>query len=502
MEQVKIGWAKKEVSINEPVSLACQHHLRISTGIHDPLYVTALAVDGGAGQDAVIFLSCDVVVLRGGIINDVLKLVAEKDPSIPTDNIVMNATHTHTGGFLNQTRTVSPDGRPIYPWDKYHAFCAEQAADAVCEAWAKRKPGGVGYGYSYAVVGHSRRPVYFVDKSIGKPDSSNGHAVMYGKTNDPEFSHYEAGADHFVNVMITYDDKQKITGFVINVPCPSQVSEAGEEFSADYWNEVREAVKKEFGEDVFVLPQCAAAGDLSPRILHYKEAQARRMGLKYDRPYDPKKCGFGTPGWEEKCMTERFDIAERILFAVKDVASWAGKDIRTEVKVDHVLETVPLIPRFITEEEKEHCERCLENVKLVIPEGSDEHEKLKLTTRYQSTIGRNKAVIERFKNQNPEDRIPMRMHVFRIGDVAMATNRFEYYQDYQHRIQARSPFIQTFVIQLAGEENGSYLPTERAAANRGYGSSFYENRVGPEGGQQIVEETLRILSDLKAKDEA
>ena len=502
MEQVRIGWAKKEVSINEPVSLAGQHHMRVSKGIHDPLYATALAVDGGAGQDAVIFISCDIVSIRG-IMDEIIQRACDQDPTIPGDNIIMNATHTHTCGYVNPTRTETPDGKKVYPWKEFRAHYVKQAASAAVEAWQNRKPGGISYGYSYAVVGHSRRPVYFVDKGADKPESSNGHAVMYGKTNDPEFSHYEAGADHFVNVMITYDEKNDPTGFVINVPCPSQVSEMGEEMSADYWNEVREMVTAEFGKDVYVLPQCAAAGDLSPRILHYRAAQARRIALKYNRPYEEsKRRDIHTPDWDNCCMGERYDIAERILFAVKDVASWAGKDIQTEVKVDHVKTVVPLIPRFVTEEEKDHCEYVLATRKLVIPEDADEFTRNKLASIHQSIINRNNAVIKRFNEQDKNERIPMRMHVLRIGDVAFATNRFEYYQDYQHRIQARSPFLQTFVIQLAGEEGGSYLPTGRATLNKGYGSSIYENRVGAEGGQQIVEETIAILKEMKAKDEA
>ena len=508
MERVKIGWAKREVSINENVPLMGQFHVRPSQGIQDPLYVTALAVDGGEGQDAVIFLACDVVVLRGGIIDHVKEKVAAMDPSIPVENIVMNATHTHTGGPLNAAAKKAVDGTPLFPWEEYHEFYAKQAAEAACEAWKARKPGGIGYGYSYAVVGHSRRPVYFVDKGAEKPESSNGRCVMYGKTNDPDFSHYEAGADHFVNVMITYDEKNAVTGFVINVPCPSQISEMGVRFSADYWNEVREVVRKEFGEGVFVLPQCAAAGDLSPRILHYKAAQARRMALKYDRPYDGKLSGRPDldeeheKNWENKTLSERYDIAERILFAVKDVASWASKDIRTEVKLRHVEETLPLIPRLLTEEEKKHCEEVLEKVKLEIPEDANDAQRSYLTTHYNTVVNRNKNAIARYEKQDPEKRIPMRMHVIRIDDICFATNRFELYQDYQHRMQARSPFLQTFVVQLAGDENGSYLPTERAQANRGYGSSFYENQVGFEGGQQIVEETLRILNEMKAEDTA
>ncbi|MBQ3865411.1 MAG: hypothetical protein II776_00800, partial [Clostridia bacterium] len=503
MEQVKIGWAKKEVSIDAPVPLAGQLHFRRSRGVHDPLYATALAIDGGAGQDGVVMLSCDVIALGTGFIDSVKEKVAAADPTVPVDAIVINATHTHTGGSIVTAKVEAPDGAPILQPAEYRAFFIERAAQAVCEAWANRKAGGIGFGYSFAVVGHSRRPVYFVDKGENNPNTSNGHAVMYGDTCDPEFSHYEAGADHFVNVLITYDEKGAVTGFVINVPCPSQISGFGEMLSADYWNEVREGVAKEFGEGVFVLPQCAAAGDLAPRVLHYKPAHSRRMMLKFDRPYDRKKAGRPVDEesrrhWEICTMAARRDIAERILFAVKDVASWACRDIQTEVRVDHIFTTLRLTPRFITEEERAHCESVLKELKLEIPEGADEERVRFLTSRYRSAVRRNKRVVERYEEQDPDDRVSTRVHVFRIGEVAFCTNGFELYQDYQHRIQARSPFLQTFVVQLAGEENGSYLPTLRAQRNKGYGSSVYENRVGAEGGQQLVEETLRILNEMKA----
>lgn len=46
-------------------------------------------------------------------------------------------------------------------------------------------------------------------------------------------------------------------------------------------------------------------------------------------------------------------------------------------------------------------------------------------------------------------------------------------------------------FQLAG--GGTYLPTERAVAGKGYGGGVYDNPVGPEGGQVIVEETIKAL---------
>mgnify|MGYP005869250061 FL=1 len=70
-----------------------------------------------------------------------------------------------------------------------------------------------------------------------------------------------------------------------------------------------------------------------------------------------------------------------------------------------------------------------------------------------------------------------------------------------HRIQARSPFIQTFVVQLCGAlPNGAsgYLATERGVRGRGYSASLYCNQVSPQGGQELVEATVAALDELHA----
>jgi len=82
----------------------------------------------------------------------------------------------------------------------------------------------------------------------------------------------------------------------------------------------------------------------------------------------------------------------------------------------------------------------------------------------------------------------------RLGDIVIATNPFELFLDFGIQIKARSPAIQTFVVQLAG--NGSYIPTERALAGKGYGAEPVSNPIGPEGGKMIVEETIKILKNL------
>jgi len=493
---VKIGWGRREISIDEPMSLPGQVHMRISEGILDPMYMTALCVDGGEGQDQVVFLSCDM--LSPASLGEIGELVAKKHPEFPVRCILANGTHAHTGGAKVKTPEKSPDGKDIYPGEKYQQFLLQMGAEAVCEAWENRADGAIAYGYGYAVVGHSRRVIYFDDTSLrqkANPVAPNGHGVMYGNTKDDQFSHYEAGADHFLNAMFTFDAKEKLTGMIVNVPCPSQTSEMFTVQTADYWNEVREGVKKEFGEDVYVLPQCAAAGDLSPRILHYKQAQARRMKLKYGLEYD----GAGLMNQKNKAMAERYDIAERILLGLQDIYSWAKKDIQSQPAVRHAVQDMKLARRLVTDEEKKWCEENIEKMRTAIPNPDDvtPEEYRFAMSRYNTIKNRNQRAIDSYETQKENPWLETAVHAVQIGDIAFASNRFELYQDYMHRIQARSPFIQTFVVQLAGFDGGSYLPTQRGVENKGYSASLFCNVVGPEGGQQLVEGTLEMLQELK-----
>ena len=108
-------------------------------------------------------------------------------------------------------------------------------------------------------------------------------------------------------------------------------------------------------------------------------------------------------------------------------------------------------------------------------------------------------VVTRFERQRAGTVQPfvMELHVLRLGDVAIATNAFELFTDYGIQIKARSPALQTFVIQLAGStEMGSYLPTKRAVQGGGYSAIVQSNEVGPEAGQILVDRTVDRINAL------
>ncbi len=503
MNELKIGWAERDVTTTAPVNIPGQFYMRIAEGVLDPIMVAALVIDNGT--DCAIFLSADIVVIRSCVLDKIRAKVARLNPEIPVLKIVMNATHTHTGPttYGDQTELMAgsstasagelPDaGVKIASADAYQDFFTTQAAAAVAEAYAQRAAGGIAYGYGYAVVAHSRRVVYFDDLSqrpgavINSTHGINGHAAMYGKTNDPMFSHYEAGADHFINLLYTFDPDGKLTGAIINIPCPAQNSEAAYKLSADYWHDVRTAIRKEHG-NIFILPQCAAGGDLSPRILHYKPAQARRFQLKY--------------GDLQTELAARKDIAERVAAAFDEVLGWAGKDIKTALPIKHVVKTVQLSKRLITADEYAYAQAGLKELdrKPFKTDGTP-LEQLRANSILAAGRNRYRRIIVRFETQAAEPKQPMELHVLNIGNIAFASNRFELYMDFQHRIQARSPFDQTFIVQLCGTpgaDGGTYLATERATWGKGYSASMYCNIVSPRGGQELVEETVKILEEIR-----
>ena len=510
MSAIKLGWASRDISTTAPVEIPGQAYARVSKGVLDPVTTTALVVDDG--NDCAIFISVDSTSVRGNILGLVRERLTAQRADIPAEKLVMNATHIHTAPMHELTDpyfqtneeppVLAPLGVEVESCLTYRDFMADSIVSMIIEAWDKRSEGGIAYGYGYAVVAHSRRVCYFDDvslRSTGKkadPFTIDGKTVMYGNTNDDNFSHYEAGADHFVNLMYTFDSAGNLTGAIVNVPCPSQNSEHEWYLTADYWNDVRVAIRKKHG-DIFILPQSAAAGDLSPRILHYKKAQDRRFRLKYDNcPVDPRATGVTE-------MYARKDIAERIAAAFDEVLSWAKKDIRTEARVSHKVSTIELEKYLITDEDLANAKECLAGVQAQeFVKTDDPARDLAVNTRIVYNRNCYLDVIARYEEQKTETTVPMELHVLRIGDIAFAFNRFELYMDFQHRIQARSPFEQTFVIQLTSQpdmDRGSYLCTERAFEGRGYSASLFDITVSPKGGQQLVEATVKQLKELYAE---
>ena len=515
--EIKIGWGRRSLDPGKPVAITGQFYVRVSMGELTPVTVSALAIENG--DDSVIFVSADMVALRHAMLDTVIAKLAKIDPAIPGEKIVMNATHTHAGpnvaekNYPTEIDWMSPE--------ETVEFLTGRIAEAVAEAWKNRAPGAIAYGYGFAAVGHSRRVVYLDDLSQRPAAKASpgftvdGHARMYGNTDDPMFSHYEAGTDAFINLLYTFDAAGKLTGTIVNVPCPAQTNEHAWLLHAGFWHPVREKLRAKYG-DIGIITQCAAGGDLSPRQLHYRQAELRRYQLKYpekyaylcEHPLPVPEGFFKTPEETGKIrlsevldMLRAEDIAERISVAFDEVLSWAATAKESAPELRHTVKKVLLDRRLFPDDVyRAECANYEALMKKEFARTGDPWRDLKVNSMLNSARNRCRNVMEIHDRERTDRQLTTWVHAVRIGGASFVSNRFELFIDYMHRIQARSPFPQTFIVQLTadhGSDGGSYLATERAVANKGYSASPYCNRVSPSGGQQLVEASLALLNEIK-----
>jgi len=487
--ELLIGWASRDITPERPVLLHGQFHARVSEGVLDPLTVTALAVESvrdGRPYGQAVMASCDYVGISTDLLGAVRERLRERLPEMPLQSVCLSATHTHTGptnnvadpltiGSLPPDKGLSPKELGAMENSEYLSFAAGRIADAVVEAWRNRAPGGIGFGLGQAVVGHNRRVSYF-----------SGETRMYGKTDDPEFSHIEGGTDHSVNLLCTWDRATKLTGMVVNVACPSQVSEQLYQVSADYWHDTRVELRRRFGAGLFVLAQCSAAGDQSPHVQVGRPAEERMLKLSG--------------------RTQRQDIAVRIADAVSAILPSVEKEIEWQPAFAHRTETLELPVRKLGQEDVEAAlaeanrlrlryEALRKDLEAHPQKGGAPRWYAEITAAYAGMLW-NQGVERRFEGQKTQTTQTVEIQVLRLGSVAFAANPFEYYLDFGMQIKARSRAVQTFVVQLAGGGVASYLPTCRATAGRSYGAIPASTPVGPEGGRLLAQRTVELINGL------
>ncbi|MCK9618569.1 MAG: hypothetical protein M0R21_12135 [Lentimicrobiaceae bacterium] len=494
---IKIGWASADITPAKSALLRGQFHARVSEAILDPLTVTALAIESGKGQSSqkVIMVSCDLININDfneegssdNLLDNVRNLLKESLPELRSERIFMNATHTHTAPYLNSYI----DSKKIYGIEldalspsACVKYISERIAKAAREAWESRKPGGISFGLGQAVVGHNRVEVDF-----------SGNAMMYGGTNRPVFSHVEGYEDHSVNLLYTWNNQRKLTGVVINIACPSQVTSALYKISADFWHDTRKELSQRLGKGIYFLPQCSSAGDQSPDMLVGKKAEERMQRIMQRD---------SAIGIDLQRMEQRKQVAIRIADAVTSVLPYMKENIEWNPVVDHRMSEVNLTRRHIGISEvdsalKKAAEWKIkyEQMLLEIKKNPSIREKphwYKDVTQTYRMMERGYLVKERYELEKRQPKMATEIHVLRIGDVVFATNPFELYLDFGMRIKGRSPAIQTFLVQLSG--SGTYLPSSRSVAGGAYGADPASNLIGPEGGQELVEKTLEMINSV------
>ena len=448
---LKIGWGSREFTPTRPAMLQGQMHVRVARTALDPLQVTAMAMESDPPGDSVIFLSCDLAFPSPKFIRAVREGVRGRFPYGVAQRIIVNATHTHTSLVLDDGFYQHPGG-DVMTSEECSALVIGRAVEAVVDAWESRVPRTVGRAFGHAVVGHNRYATY-----------TDGTARMYGKTHVDNFAWVGGYEDHSLDMLFTWDPDGRLAGVALSIPCPSQVTESIEEFSSDYWHEVRVELRRRLGDHLHVLPLCSAAGDQSPHFLLYdklEEEMRRRRGV-----------------------TERQEIALRVADAVERALECTRPEPASACALAHRVRELSLTARRIRRADRDWAAAALAEAQARSQAGW-----------WPENL---RKVVESFDNDRQADPFPVEIHVVRIGDLAIATNPFELFLDYGLQIKAWSRAAQTMLIQLTGR--GMYLPSARALQGGGYGVTPAVSPVGPEGGGELVRATVEMIREVFAQ---
>jgi hypothetical protein len=220
------------------------------------------------GDEQAIFISADMTEVPSHAFDAICKNLGVYE-DLDFSKVTFHVTHSHNStdfrtDFLRNDneymygKDILPQieiPEDIFEYKEAQTFFIEKMTELISKAWENRKPGGISYAQDYAAVGFNRRPVF---EAGGKRQT-----IMYGDCSEPDFKRFEGGADHTADMLYTWDIDGRLTGVMVDIPCPSQVNELHYFISADFWAPTRNAIRERLG-NVYVLPACGAAGDQNP----------------------------------------------------------------------------------------------------------------------------------------------------------------------------------------------------------------------------------------------
>lgn len=113
------------------------HVERMSTGIHDAVYATALCLDDG--QRCILSISVDVLYVDAACVAECRRRI-EARTGVPPAHVLISATHTHSGPVTCDSLAMAGDPLVPRPEPPYVELMTRGIVDAACTAFETRVP--------------------------------------------------------------------------------------------------------------------------------------------------------------------------------------------------------------------------------------------------------------------------------------------------------------------------------------------------------------------------
>ncbi len=430
---LQVGFGAADITPDVGMEMPGGFLKAVGKGVRDRLYAVACVVSDG--KTPVALVGTDTLAIARPTVEAARRKIAQ-DTRILGDNVLIGASHTHSGGPAVGVHGSEGDA-------VYLARLADGVAAAVTTAWQSLQPGEIGIGTG------REDSISFNRRFLMRDGREITHPGKPGTPHHAEIVRPAGPIDPDVGVLAARDPKGKVVGVVVNFACHSTVV-GGNQFSADYAGFLRKHLQDRYGERTPVVFLLGACGDIT---------QVNNL----------------TPGSD-------FGPEHADMLGMK-LAAEAERTIRgmtwlKEATTGSVTESALLSIRPEPDVDRERPAFGLGSGPTVEP-----------------VYEQGRAAVAELRRKTPK--VPTEVLGIRIGPLGVVSNGSEYFCEFGLRIKQCSPFATTWVVSLANDVLG-YVPMPQAFAGGGYVSRTTAwRRFRMDAGQVLLETGLKALNRAK-----
>ena len=432
--ELRVGTAA--VNIDPPVGipLAGYYNERGCEGVADDLFAKATVWDDG--QTRIAFVVCDLIGVPRHVVVEARKLIQERT-GIPGANIMVSATHSHTGPVLVGEFSDAADAIPPLV-RSYTEGLPALIAKAVADAQAGLAPTRASFAHTQEGRLSFNRRFFMKDGTVGwNPGKLNPEIIRPAGPVDPE-----VGVVYFE----TPDKQPQLT--CVNFAMHPDTT-GGTRVSADYMGALSRCLAAHKGPAMLTLFANGTCGNLNHVNVRWADPQhgtneANRLGAI---------------------------LAASVFKAYMDLVPVADTTVRVRNRT----------------------------LQLPLAAVSDAEVRAALEIQKQGTKAKFMDQVQAQKVLDVDRRhgqlIEAEVQVITLGtDLAWVSLPGEIFVEHGLSIKAASPFKQTHVVELANGEI-DYVPNRAAFAEGNY--EVVSARTGPGAGEMLVTAALQLLQELK-----
>ena len=424
---------------------------RSASVVNDPINARAMVLSDGKTQIAIVVV--DSCMMARPVLDQAKKL-ASKRTGIPTANMLISATHTHTAPASMGCLGTKADPR-------YTPYLIQKLAAAIAAAQKALQPAQIGWNSINAAEYTAlrrwvRRPDMLLEDPFGNP---TGRAQMHSGRNWNEVTGESGPEDPDLNLISVQTREGKPLALLANFSM--HYFGGVKALSADYFGRWANNVKQSLAPNSDFVPMMShgCSGDI------WRRDYAARDWTK--NPILP----------EEAIDVDRYakELADRALQGYEKIQYRSDVDLamaETRMRLDYRTPNKQLL---------EWAERIVKETGDRAPKTSTEVYALEQTILHQ--------------RQNTE----IVVQALRIGDIAITTTPNETYALTALKLKAMSPLKKTMVIELANGGDG-YIPPPEQHVLGGY-NTWAARTAGlePSAEPRIAEACIQLLEKVSGE---